>query len=85
MYDVGYETHNPVINLKTIVALQMIYFSRVLFLFAVLYPLYKYHKGRFRSFLKRSFKALKDTLLFSEILAIFFGCFLELMVAGMLY
>ena len=85
MADLGYDTHNPLINLKTLVVLQMLYLSRILFLFGVLYPLKKYYKGYFHNYFKGMYKELRQTLIFSEILVIFFGSFLELMIAGLLY
>ena len=85
MADLGYDTHNPLINLKTLVVLQMLYLSRIAVLFGVLYPLKKYYKGYFQKFFRNSYKALKGTLIFSEILAILFGSLLELMIAGILF
>jgi hypothetical protein len=37
--DLGYETHNPMLNLKTLTALQIYYLVRLVTLFGILYQL----------------------------------------------
>ena len=81
----GYDTHNPVILLRTLICLQIYYVTRVIFLFLVLYPLKKYSSGRVKDYFRRSLKSLAKTLFFSEILAIIFGSLIELLIAGTLF
>ena len=50
----------------------------------MLYPLKKYLKGAYKKFFKKHYKALFRQLIFTEILAIFFGSIIELLVAASL-
>ena len=73
-------------NLKTLTALQIYYFIRLLTLFAILYPLKTFSNQRKKiKKYKRWFKTLFRQLIFSEILIIYFGSLLELLIAGALF
>ena len=85
MIDLGYDTHNPIITLRTLMVLQVFYVFRLLILFGVLYPLKTFLVGRSRVYFKKMYKKLKATLIFSEILAILFGSLIELLIAGSLF
>jgi hypothetical protein len=85
MQDLGYDSHNPFVILKTLLALQVIYIIRIFFLFAVLYPFKKLCFGSCKRTSGKLFKNLKKQLIFTEILAIVFGSFIELLIAGVLY
>ena len=85
MVDLGYDTHNPIITLRTLMLLQAIYFIRLFILFAILFPLKKKCWGRPRDFFKKMYNILKVSLIFSEILAVFFGSLIELLIAGTLF
>ena len=85
MIDLGYDTHNPIITLRTLMVLQVFYVFRLSVLIGVLYPLKTFLVGRSRDYFKKMYKKLKATLIFSEILAILLGSLIELLIAGTLY
>ena len=58
MVDLGYETRSPLLTMKTLFALQMIFAIRLFFLFAVLYPLKRYLKGTYKEWFKKRYKSL---------------------------
>ena len=84
MEDLGYATRNPLLVLKTLIALQFLYAARLFCLFAVLYPLKKCLKGAYKEFFKKHYKAMFRQLIFTEILAIFFGSIIEFLIAASL-
>ena len=47
MVDLGYETHNPIIIMRTLIVLQLYYAMRIIILFGVLYPIKKFYANRF--------------------------------------
>ena len=73
-------------NLKTLSALQVYYLIRLLTLFGILYPVKKYSKNKLKiKDYKRWYKELFQKVIFSEILVIYFGSLLELLIAGSLF
>ena len=89
MIDLGYKTHNPIITMRTLVVLQLYYAIRIMFLFGVLFPIKTFYAKRFYlvgyDFFKSWYKNLYSKLIFSEILVIIFGSFIELLIAGSLF
>ena len=47
MLDLGYETHNPIIIMRTLIVLQLYYAIRISILFGVIYPIKKFYANRF--------------------------------------
>ena len=84
MADLGYDTHNPFLNLKTLVLFQLLYLIR-LWIFALIDILKRCYKGKYKSKVKKAYAVLNKQLIFSEILVIYFGSIIEFMVAGTLY
>jgi len=84
--DLGYDSYNPLVNMRTSAVFHLLYFIRVAFLFGVLYPLVRYlAPGKFKNYCKQKFKDLKSTLVFSEILTIYFGSLIELLLSSALF
>jgi hypothetical protein len=65
--------------------LQVLYFLRLAFLLAILLPFKIFlQPGNLKIRVKKYYGELKNTLFFSEILAIYFGSIIELIIAGYL-
>ena len=78
--DIDYDTHNPILILRTLFVIQILYFVRMAVLFAILYPLKKKFK-----LVKKYYKSLRNQLFFTEILVIYLESVIELLIAGGLY
>ena len=86
MIELGYDTHNPILVLKTLILLQIMYFVKLALLFWVLYPLQRFVKSiKWKKKIKRYYKNLFRVLIFDEILIILFSSLIELLLAWLLY
>ena len=74
--NLGYDSHNPMLNLGTMSLCIMAYTVRLLILLTIVYP------NRRKKCCKGCFKSLKESLLFGEILTIFVEAHIELCLAG---
>lgn len=58
MVDLGYDTRNPMLILKTLLLFQILYVIQLIYLFAVLYPLKRYLKGTYKDYWRGKYKKL---------------------------
>ena len=75
----GYDSHNPLLNIGTMSILLVLYVLKCLILFTCIYPNKQRNKRCRKAFLK-----MKESMFYGEILAIFIETHLELCLAGIL-
>jgi len=75
MEDLGYETHNSVLNLGSIGLFLALYSVQLFVFLLILLPFFRERKIT---------KSAKGKLMFSELLQTSFECYMELMIAGYL-
>ena len=73
----GYDSHNPLLNLGTMTIVMVYYLIKIIILFTCIYR-NRHKKGCCKS----SFKSLMTAMLFGDLLTIFIETHLELGIAG---
>lgn len=79
MEDLGYDSHNSILNLGSLAIFTVIYFIKVAFLFIVLKP-FNYFTGRGTSLLT----SLQESLFYGEIIFLTLESYFEFLIAGIL-
>jgi len=79
MQDLGYDSHNSVLNLGTIAVFSFIYYVRVLFYFLGVKP-FVYFTNRGKAYMK----SFGESLFFGELLFLAMEAYLEFLISGYL-
>ena len=86
MIDIGYDTHNPILILRTLSFFQGLIFIKMLIMVLIWYPLKTQKKWSWvKKFSKRQFKSMGQSIFFGQILILNIEGQIELMIAGNLY
>ena len=79
MEELGYDSHNSVLNLGTIAVFSFLYYLRVLYYFLIVKP-YVHFTGRGKIYMNR----LAESLFFGELLFLAMEAYLEFLISGYL-
>ena len=84
--DIDYETHNPLLILRTLSLFQAIIFLKIICLYFIIYPLKVQNKFQFlKQNSSKLFKRIKKGIFFNEILVLYIEGQIELLIAAYLY
>jgi len=79
MRNLGYESHNSMLNLGSIAIFSFVYYLRVLLFFILLKPIVKY-TGKYKELQKR----IAEDLFYSEIMILSMEAYIEFLISGYL-